>query len=189
VNNNEEENQLDVSLTSQKVSWYFFVFCFSTTTMEFLKYSALGNDYIVVDPLPHSSHQQGMVHDEEGKGRWYTSPAAISLVCDRHRGIGSDGILLAISFDLTKKRFGLRIFNSDGSEAEKSGNGLRIFARYIYELIWNRFDLDLLEFILWTPKAGDAKVKVLTPASSKVWPSSSCFLFFSFLFFLFFLFF
>jgi diaminopimelate epimerase len=59
------------------------------------------------------------------------SQAAIRRICDWHYGLGSDGILIG-----AKQRDGtyrLRIFNSDGSEAEKSGNGLRIFARYLWD--------------------------------------------------------
>ncbi len=87
--------------------------------MRFHKYHALGNDYLVLDPR------------EWGRN---APPAArqIRRVCDRHFGPGSDGILWG---PLPSKRagFGLRIFNPDGSEAEKSGNGLRIFARYLWD--------------------------------------------------------
>ena len=55
----------------------------------------------------------------------------IQLLCNVHYGIGSDGILLKVPS--TKAEFGLKIFNPDGSEAEKSGNGLRIFAKYLYD--------------------------------------------------------
>jgi len=88
------------------------------------KYHALGNDYLVVDP-------------EEFK--LSLSADAIAALCDRNRGIGSDGILygpLPPADNLTFAASGaflLRIFNPDGSEAEKSGNGLRIFALYLYE--------------------------------------------------------
>jgi len=58
------------------------------------------------------------------------TPPAIEAICNRHWGLGSDGILAAVPS--TKADFGLRIFNPDGSEAEKSGNGLRIFARYLH---------------------------------------------------------
>ena len=59
------------------------------------------------------------------------TPEAIRKICDVHYGIGSDGILLKVpSFNAN---FGLRILNPDGSEAEKSGNGLRIFAKYLYD--------------------------------------------------------
>ena len=55
------------------------------------------------------------------------SERAIVHICDRNRGVGSDGILLLVPTE--RAAFGLRIFNSDGSEAEKSGNGVRIFAK------------------------------------------------------------
>src|SRR4029079_14962781 len=58
------------------------------------------------------------------------TPGAIEAICNRHWGVGSDGILAAVPS--RKADFGLRIFNPDGSEAEKSGNGLRIFARYLH---------------------------------------------------------
>ncbi len=81
----------------------------------FFKGHGLGNDYIVVDP--------------ERLG-FRLTPEAIRKVCDRNHGVGSDGILaLAPS---RKADWGLRIWNPDGSEAEKSGNGLRIFARFLH---------------------------------------------------------
>jgi diaminopimelate epimerase len=82
----------------------------------FVKSHALGNDYIVMDP---------------GALSFPLTPEAIRLICDRHRGVGSDGILAHVPADSAD--YGLRIFNPDGSEAEKSGNGLRIFARYLYD--------------------------------------------------------
>lgn len=82
---------------------------------EFFKGHGLGNDYLAVDPAALS---------------FALTPDNIRAICDRHRGVGSDGILaLAPS---QKADFGLRIYNPDGSEAEKSGNGLRIFARYLH---------------------------------------------------------
>ncbi|MBT3345042.1 MAG: diaminopimelate epimerase [Gemmatimonadetes bacterium] len=81
----------------------------------FFKGHGLGNDYIALDP-----------DDLDFR----LTPKNIRAVCDRHWGAGSDGILA-----LTPSRradFGVRIYNPDGSEAEKSGNGLRIFARYLY---------------------------------------------------------
>ncbi len=83
---------------------------------HFVKSHALGNDYIVVDPQALS---------------FSLTERAIQRICDRHVGVGSDGIL-ALS-PSSRADFGLRIFNPDGSEAEKSGNGLRIFARYLYD--------------------------------------------------------
>jgi diaminopimelate epimerase len=85
--------------------------------MQFSKYHALGNDYIVIDP------------------RHFTGPLTrkmIKLICHRNFGAGSDGILFGpLASD--KAPFSLQIFNPDGSEAEKSGNGLRIFSRYLWD--------------------------------------------------------
>lgn len=75
----------------------------------------LGNDYLVMDPKDLTVR---------------LTPATIRTICDRHWGVGSDGVLLLVPSK--KADFGLRIFNPDGSEAEKSGNGLRIFARYLH---------------------------------------------------------
>ena len=85
--------------------------------MKFSKYQALGNDYLVLDPRD----QQIAL-----------TPDRIRIICDRHFGIGSDGILVG-PFPSVKAPFCLTIYNPDGSEAEKSGNGLRIFCRYLWD--------------------------------------------------------
>ena len=81
-------------------------------TME--KYHCMGNDYLVYDPNrnPMPLHR-----------------AAIARLCDRHFGIGADGILVGPCFD--NDRMSVKIYNADGSEAEKSGNGMAIIARYL----------------------------------------------------------
>ncbi len=88
--------------------------------MLFHKYHALGNDYIVLDPRDFPA--------------WAPSPTVeqIRVVCHRNFGVGSDGILWG-PLPSEQSDFGLRIFNPDGSEAEKSGNGLRIFSRYLWD--------------------------------------------------------
>lgn len=83
---------------------------------EFVKAHGLGNDYIIVN---------------EGDLDFRLTPEAVRLLCSRHYGVGSDGIL--VLFGPRTAPFGLRIFNPDGSEAEKSGNGIRIFAKYLFE--------------------------------------------------------
>jgi diaminopimelate epimerase len=85
--------------------------------MNYAKYHALGNDYLVIDP----AHLAGRL-----------TPQMIRRICHRNFGVGSDGILLG-PLPATTCDFGLRIFNPDGSEAEKSGNGLRIFARCLVD--------------------------------------------------------
>jgi diaminopimelate epimerase len=85
-------------------------------TNFFVKSHGLGNEYIVLD--------QSAIDFE-------LTTARIIQFCNIHVGIGSDGILLKIPTG--KADFGLRILNPDGSEAEKSGNGLRIFAKYLFD--------------------------------------------------------
>lgn len=85
--------------------------------MKFSKYHALGNDYLVLDP-----RDQHIT----------LTPDRIRTICDRHFGIGSDGILVG-PLPSVKAHFSLTIYNPDGSEAEKSGNGLRIFCRYLWD--------------------------------------------------------
>lgn len=82
----------------------------------FVKSHGLGNDYIVLN---------------QSEMEFELTEKAIQKICDVHYGIGSDGILLKVPS--LKANFGLRILNPDGSEAEKSGNGLRIFAKYLYD--------------------------------------------------------
>ena len=85
--------------------------------LGFTKYHALGNDYIVINPndLPEP-----------------LTTAQVKTICHRNYGVGSDGILLG-PLPSTTAQFGLKIYNPDGSEAEKSGNGLRIFSRYLWD--------------------------------------------------------
>src|SRR5271170_924846 len=97
----------------------------------FTKYHALGNDYIVIDPKNLPSP---------------LTTEQIKIICHRNFGIGSDGILLG-PLPSKKAKFALRIFNPDGSEAEKSGNGLRIFSRYL----WDKKRVQNGEFFVETP--------------------------------------
>jgi diaminopimelate epimerase len=169
----------------------------------FHKYQALGNDYIVLDPAD-----------------WPETPGpeAIRRICDRHRGVGSDGILwgpvprtsppspllaepapslrsgqalslskgegggifpflrregpvpslrsgqaLSLSKEGQGDRFALRLFNPDGGEFEKSGNGLRIFARYL----WDHGYVSEPEFQISTP-GGIVTAHVLEPTGTRI---------------------
>ena len=87
------------------------------TAIPFKKYHGLGNDYLVIDPTV---------------GPLDLTPERIRFICDRHFGVGSDGLLYGPIVD-DSGGHRVQIFNPDGSEAEKSGNGLRIFARYLYD--------------------------------------------------------
>src|SRR5271157_5196905 len=89
----------------------------SLDPMQFVKYHGLGNDYIVINP---ATLGRELSRDE------------VRLICHRNYGPGSDGILWGPTAT-SPNSFGVRIFNPDGSEAEKSGNGLRIFSRYLFD--------------------------------------------------------
>lgn len=81
--------------------------------MKLVKSHGLGNDYLVLatgEPL---------------------TPQRVRRLCDRHQGVGGDGILEPVAS--SRASAGLRIWNPDGSQAEKSGNGLRIFSRYLVD--------------------------------------------------------
>ena len=79
-----------------------------------IKYQGLGNDYLVLDPNKNRVQLQGK---------------KVALLCQRGFGLGADGVLYG-PIDIEGK-MGVRIFNSDGSEAAISGNGVRIFAKYL----------------------------------------------------------
>ncbi|MBC7350463.1 MAG: diaminopimelate epimerase [Candidatus Aminicenantes bacterium] len=86
--------------------------------MRFAKLHALGNDFLVME------NRQKL--DE-------ASLADLSRrLCDRHTGVGADGLILYWPVEGREGRFGFRIFNADGSEAEISGNGLRCAAAYLF---------------------------------------------------------
>jgi diaminopimelate epimerase len=83
--------------------------------MRFSKLQATGNDFILVDARTSDR-------------KW---PKLAQAMCDRHFGVGADGLMLVQNS--TSGDLRMRLFNSDGSEAEVSGNGLRCFAKYAIE--------------------------------------------------------
>ena len=84
--------------------------------MNFTKWQGCGNDFVLIDCRAQELADYG---------------AFAQKACDRHYGIGGDGILVVLPSD--KADFRMRIFNTDGSEAEMCGNGIRCFARYLYD--------------------------------------------------------
>ncbi len=86
--------------------------------MRFTKVHSLGNDFVVIDP-------------EEG-GRIVDLSGFTKRVCDRHMGIGADGLIIISIKDRDQGLVRFRIFNADGSEPEISGNGLRCAAAYLF---------------------------------------------------------
>jgi diaminopimelate epimerase len=117
--------------------------------MRFHKYHALGNDYIVLDPSDFPAWPPG------------PTPGQIRAICHRNFGVGSDGILWG-PLPSAQSQFGLRIFNPDGSEAEKSGNGLRIFSRYL----WDRGLVTTQPFSVETP--GGAVQVLIHPGGKNI---------------------
>lgn len=83
--------------------------------MKYTKMHGLGNDFI-------------LFQDMKGEVKDFAKLAC--TLCDRHTGIGADGIIVAVPSE--KAQIGFRIFNADGSEAEMCGNGIRCFAHYVY---------------------------------------------------------
>lgn len=111
--------------------------------MKFAKYHGLGNDYLVVD---------------DGSLAFSQLTSLAPRLCHRNLGVGSDGLLIG-PLPSERADFALRIINPDGSEAEKSGNGLRIFARYL----WDTGRVAERGFVIET-KGGLAEARVLPDA-------------------------
>ncbi|MEW6457137.1 MAG: diaminopimelate epimerase [Acidobacteriota bacterium] len=97
--------------------------------MKFIKAQASGNDFIVF-------------HIKNENEKWNE---IAQKICDRHYGIGSDGLVILKNIDDEKKEVNFRIFNADGSEAEISGNGLRCAAASLY--FKNLIQGNLINFI------------------------------------------
>jgi diaminopimelate epimerase len=116
--------------------------------MRFEKWQALGNDYLII---------------ESGELPWPLSAARIRKLCDPHRGVGSDGILLLSPSDDEAYAAALRIFNPDGSEAELSGNGSR--QAMIYLRRRGRVERD--DFAILTP-AGPIRARITGHSSAAI---------------------
>ena len=84
--------------------------------MEFTKWQGCGNDFIVIDFIDKEPVEFGKLSQQ---------------MCDRHYGIGADGLMVVLPS--LNADFRMRIFNPDGTEPEMCGNGLRCFARYLYD--------------------------------------------------------
>lgn len=111
----------------------------------FVKTHGLGNEYIVLD---------------EENVNFTLSEGIIKRICNVNFGIGSDGVLLKVNSN--KADFGLRIFNPDGSEAEKSGNGLRIFCKYLYDYGFANKEAFSVE-----TKGGTVKAKIVKTSNRR----------------------
>jgi len=92
--------------------------------VRFTKMQGLGNDYLLIDAMESKLPPDA------------TLSRLAKVLSDRHFGVGADGIILVLPSRVAD--FRMRIFNADGSEAEMCGNGVRLFARYVYERGYTR---------------------------------------------------
>ncbi len=90
--------------------------------IEFSKYQGLGNDFILID----NRHSADPI----------ITPEQAVQMCDRHFGIGADGVIFVLPGQ-EDTEYTMRIYNSDGSEPEMCGNGIRCFAKFIADLSGN----------------------------------------------------
>jgi len=93
--------------------------------LRFTKMNGAGNDFVVID------NRQELLH---------LSGQQISLLCDRHRGVGADGVLV-VEPSSGKADFRMRYYNCDGGEAEMCANGARCFAQFANQLLGGRDEL------------------------------------------------
>jgi diaminopimelate epimerase len=114
---------------------------------SFVKMHGLGNEYIVLDSTNID---------------FQLTKQAIIRLCNIHYGIGSDGIVMKVPS--TKADFGFRVYNPDGSEAEKSGNGLRILCKYLYDYGHTKirqFSIETLTDIVYADIVEEEKGKAI----------------------------
>lgn len=86
--------------------------------MKFVKMHGAGNDFVIVDAVRQQIDQTAL-------------QAASRTICDRHFGVGSDGLIVVLPGESSP--FQMRMYNPDGSEAEMCGNGIRCFAKYVFD--------------------------------------------------------
>ena len=110
------------------------------------KYHGIGNDYLVYDPTVNKTVLQERF---------------VRQLCKRNMGVGADGVLYGPLFE--QETIKVRIFNPDGSEAEKSGNGIRIFSRYLKDAGYIKEDNYTL-----TTNAGETQITFLDETGNRM---------------------
>ena len=114
--------------------------------VTFEKYHCMGNDYLIYDP---------------NKNDLELTKENIKLICNRNFGIGSDGILAGPYLD--QEKMYVKILNPDGSEAEKSGNGMGIFAKYLKDAGYVQ-----KTSVSWMTLGGEVHIYYLNDAGTRV---------------------
>jgi diaminopimelate epimerase len=119
--------------------------------VRFLKMSGAGNDFVMLDNRDRSLSLDG---------------AAIARLCDRHFGIGADGVLAVEPPETAAARYRMRYYNADGGEAEMCGNGARCFARFVRTLdpaVGDDLAFDTIPGVVRARFSGDEVTIQLTP--------------------------
>ena len=91
----------------------------TTNQVDFAKYHGLGNDFVLLDC--------------RDLGEPALTPEQATAMCDRNFGVGADGVIFVLPPDVPEAQYRMRIYNSDGSEPEMCGNGIRCMAKFIAE--------------------------------------------------------
>ena len=106
-----------------------------TTCLPFRKYHGIGNDFLLFDGLNQPLPLTQLV-----------DPQMVSRICDRHTGVGGDGILLLLQPQSNQAHARMRILNADGSEAEMCGNGIRCAAKALRDHLPQFARMDRISF-------------------------------------------
>ncbi|MDB4793635.1 diaminopimelate epimerase [Methylacidiphilales bacterium] len=126
-------------------------------SLPFVKMSGAGNDFVVID---NRALNRALTREQ------------ITRLCDRHFGIGADGLLAVEPSDDVKADFRMRYYNADGGEAEMCGNGARCFARFVHP--FRRADAERVRFL--TPAGlivgeyfgSDVRINMTAPTEMKL---------------------
>jgi len=126
-------------------------------SLPFVKMSGAGNDFVVID---NRALNRTLTREQ------------ITRLCDRHFGIGADGLLAVESVDDASADFWMRYYNADGGEAEMCGNGARCFARFVQP--FRRAQTERVRFL--TPAGlivgeyigSDVRINMTTPTEAKL---------------------
>lgn len=118
--------------------------------LDFTKMSGAGNDFVLID---NRAQQLKLSHDQ------------IVRLCDRHRGVGADGVILLVPSQSGRADWAWDFFNSDGSVGEMCGNGARCFARFVQKLTGAAGDLtfETLAGVITAQFEGERVTVNLTP--------------------------
>lgn len=118
--------------------------------VEFVKMNGAGNDFILLD---------------NRAGHLRLTAAQVTHLCDRHRGVGADGLMLLVPARSGRADWAWDFYNSDGSVAEMCGNGARCFARYLQRLtgVTDRVTFETIAGVITASFAGERVTIGLTP--------------------------